>query len=78
MMYIDFTKKDGPVQRKEYPDHYLVGHVLYQAKQEFGRDIKVVTVGCINNAKSDWEPDPSWPTVAVQKKPRKTFFGRYI
>jgi hypothetical protein len=78
MMYIDFTKGNGSVQRKEYPDHYLVGHVLYQAKQEFGRDIKVVTVGCINNTKSDWQPDPAWPTIAVQKKPRKTFFGRYI
>ena len=77
MMYIDFTVDDGEVQRKEYPHHYLVKHVIWETKKVFGRGIKIVTVGCINNAKSDMVFDPAW-NVPVQKKQKKTYFGRYI
>lgn len=79
MMYIKFTKPNSDdVLQENYPHHYLVSHVIYKTKQKHGRDISIVTVGAKNDAKSEWQPDPNWPTIQVPKRQRKTFFGRYI
>lgn len=79
MMYIKFTVGDNPeVLQEDYPRGTLVGQVIYQTKQKHGRNINIVTVGSINKAPSDWEPDPSWRTIRVQPRKRKTFFGRYV
>jgi hypothetical protein len=79
MIYVKFTKSgDTEVYREEY-NNLTVNQALWKTKQAHGRDIEIVTVGATGpGIKSGWEPDPSWPIIAVPKRQRKTFFGRYI
>jgi hypothetical protein len=79
MIYVKYMKPNDPeIYKAEYNNLY-VNQAIWKTKQAHGRDIEIITVGATGpGTKSGWEPDPSWPTIAVQKKPRKTFFGRYI